>query len=176
MDKKGHWYTDKNGKHYFVEDGQTPKEGWEQSNRRKMINNGKYVVDEGDGSDPREVSKEEYDGYEADESEFDETIDDDFGFDEENNGSAEKQDERKLFLKEKGYLMREKRCMRMPPATPTFKESMLAIGIFTLILVSLRRVWLTPLPSLPSNKQSLPSGRAKSVRETALCKEVPTTK
>lgn len=105
MDKKGHWYTDKNGNHYFVEEGQSPKEGWEQSKRRKMISGGKYMVDEGDGSDPREATKEEYDNYEADESEFDETVDDDFGFDEEEDDvvrSAEKQDERKLFLKEKG--------------------------------------------------------------------------
>ena len=33
--KNGHWYTDENGNHYFVENGQTPKEGWEKSKRRK---------------------------------------------------------------------------------------------------------------------------------------------
>ena len=36
----GHWYTDKNGNHYFVENGQSPKEGWEASKRRKMIDGG----------------------------------------------------------------------------------------------------------------------------------------
>lgn len=84
MDKKnGHWYTDKNGNHYFVEEGQTPKEGWEASKRRKMIDGGEYKLDDGDGKGPRSVTREEYDKYEADEVSFDETNDDDFGFDEE---------------------------------------------------------------------------------------------
>lgn len=80
----GQWYTDKNGNHYFVENGQSPKEGWEASKRRKMISKGKYNVSE-DGENYKEVSKDDYDKYEADETEFDETVDDDFGFDEEDN-------------------------------------------------------------------------------------------
>lgn len=80
--KNGHWYTDKNGNHYFVENGQNPKEGWEASHRRKMIDQGKYKVSE-DGNEWNEVSKEDYDKYEADENELDATTDDDFGFDEE---------------------------------------------------------------------------------------------
>lgn len=82
MAEKGHWYTDKNGNHYFVKEGETPKEGWEASKRRKMIDGGKYKVDEGDGKGSREVSREEWDKYEADDD-FDATTDDDFGFDEE---------------------------------------------------------------------------------------------
>lgn len=80
--ENGHWYTDKNGNHYFVKDGESPKEGWERSKRRKMIDDGKYYGDEGDGKGRREMSKEEYDKYEADD-EFDMTTDDDLGFDEE---------------------------------------------------------------------------------------------
>lgn len=84
QNEKGHWYTDKNGNHYFVEEGQSPKEGWEASKRRKMISDGKYQVDDGDGKGPRDVDKDEYDKYEADQADFDATTDDDFGFDEEN--------------------------------------------------------------------------------------------
>ncbi len=80
--KNGHWYTDKNGNHYFVEEGQTPQEGWEASKRRKMINGGKYQVSE-DGNEYRDVEKDEYDKFEADDASFDDNIDDDFGFDEE---------------------------------------------------------------------------------------------
>lgn len=82
QNEKGHWYTDKNGNHYFVEEGQSPKEGWEASKRRKMISGGKYQVDDGDGKGPRDVNKDEYDKYEADQADFDATTDDDFGFDE----------------------------------------------------------------------------------------------
>lgn len=82
MADQGHWYTDKNGNHYLVKNGETPKEGWERSKRRKMIDGGKYKVDDGDGKGSREVSMEEYNKYEADDD-FDETTDDDFGFDEE---------------------------------------------------------------------------------------------
>lgn len=81
MAEKGHWYTDKNGNHYFVKEGQTPKEGWEESKRRKMIDGGKYWTDEGDGKGRKEVSREDWEKYEADED-FDLTGDDDFGFDE----------------------------------------------------------------------------------------------
>lgn len=84
MAEKGHWYTDKNGNHYFVKEGQTPKEGWEASKRRKMISGGKYMTDEGDGKGRKEVSREEWEKYEADED-FDLTNDDDFGFDEQEN-------------------------------------------------------------------------------------------
>lgn len=80
----GHWYTDKNGNHYFVEDGQSPKEGWEASKRRKMISGGKYMTSE-DGNEYSEVDKDKYDAYEADEADFDENVDDDFGFDEEDD-------------------------------------------------------------------------------------------
>ena len=79
---KGHWYTDKQGQHYFVEDGQSPKEGWEASKRRKMIDGGKFRVSE-DGSEYRDVNRDEYDKFEADESDFDLNNDDDFGFDED---------------------------------------------------------------------------------------------
>ena len=82
--KKGHWYTDKNGHHYFVEEGQTPQEGWEASKRRKMISGGKYKVSE-DGNEYKDVTEDEYNKYEADETDFDETNDDDFGFDEEDD-------------------------------------------------------------------------------------------
>ena len=80
--KNGHWYTDKNGNHYFVEEGQTPQEGWEASKRRKMINGGKYQVSE-DGNEYKDVEKDEYDKFEADDASFDDNIDDDFGFDED---------------------------------------------------------------------------------------------
>lgn len=80
--KNGHWYTDKNGNHYFVENGQTPQEGWEASKRRKMINGGKYQVSE-DGENWKDVDKKEYDEYESDDASFDENVDDDFGFDED---------------------------------------------------------------------------------------------
>lgn len=80
--KNGHWYTDKNGHHYFVEDGQSPKEGWEASKRRKMIDGGKYKVSD-DGNTYNEVSKDEYDKFEADDADWDMNNDDDFGFDEE---------------------------------------------------------------------------------------------
>lgn len=98
MAEKGHWYTDKNGNHYFVKEGQTPKEGWEQSKRRKMIDGGEYKVDDGDGKGPRSVGKDEYDGYEADDADFDANTEDDFGFDEEEDNVAEDTeiDERKL--------------------------------------------------------------------------------
>lgn len=82
MTEKGHWYTDKNGNHYFVKEGETPKEGWERSKRRKMIDGGKYKVDDGDGKGTRDVEKDEYDKYEADSADFDENVEDDFGFDE----------------------------------------------------------------------------------------------
>ena len=71
--ENGHWYTDKNGNHYFVKEGETPQEGWEASKRRKMINSGKYQTSE-DGRNYKDVSKEEYEAYEADENEFDEDI------------------------------------------------------------------------------------------------------
>lgn len=80
--EKGHWYTDKNGNHYFVKEGQTPQEGWEASKRRKMIKGGKYQVSE-DGNEWKDVNKDEYDKYESDSMEFDENEEDDFGFDEE---------------------------------------------------------------------------------------------
>lgn len=89
MAENGHWYTDKNGNHYFVKEGETPKEGWERSKRRKMLSGGKYTVDDGDGRGSREVSKEEYDKYEADQGDFDLTNDDDFGFDESEDNAAE---------------------------------------------------------------------------------------
>lgn len=83
MAKNGHWYTDKQGNHYFVEEGQSPKEGWEASKRRKMISGGKYKVSE-DGNDYRDVDMDEYNKYEADEDEWDATRDEDIdGFDEE---------------------------------------------------------------------------------------------
>lgn len=88
----GHWYTDKNGNHYFVENGQSPKEGWEESKRRKMISGGKYMTSE-DGNDYSEVDKDKYDAYEADEADFDENVDDDFGFDEEMEVSDEEKQE-----------------------------------------------------------------------------------
>lgn len=80
----GHWYTDTQGNHYFVENGQSPKEGWEASKRRKMISEGKYKVSE-DGNNYREVDQDEYDKYEADETDFDLDNEDDFGFDDEEN-------------------------------------------------------------------------------------------
>ena len=83
-ENKGHWYTDAQGNHYFVEEGQSPKEGWEASKRRKMIKDGKYQVSD-DGNDYREVDQEEYSNYESDESDFDENSEDDFGFDEEDD-------------------------------------------------------------------------------------------
>lgn len=86
--KNGHWYTDKNGNHYFVEEGQTPQEGWEASKRRKMINGGKYQVSE-DGNEYRDVEKDEYDKFEADDASFDDNIDDDFGFDDEDGKNEE---------------------------------------------------------------------------------------
>lgn len=70
MNKNGHWYTDKNGNHYFIEDGQSPQEGWEASKRRKMIDNGKFKVSE-DGKEYRDVDSEEYNKFEADENDFD---------------------------------------------------------------------------------------------------------
>lgn len=83
MAKNGHWYTDKQGNHYFVEEGQSPKEGWEASKRRKMISGGKYKVSE-DGNDYRDVDMDEYNNYEADEDEWDATRDEDIdGFDED---------------------------------------------------------------------------------------------
>ena len=88
----GHWYTDKNGNHYFVENGQSPKEGWEASKRRKMISGGKYMTSE-DGNDYSEVDKDKYDAYEADEADFDENVDDDFGFDEEEDNYTSTIDE-----------------------------------------------------------------------------------
>lgn len=81
--EKGHWYTDENGHHYFVKEGQSPKEGWEATKRRKMINGGKYQTSE-DGKNWKDSSREEYEKYEADEMEFDENVDDDFGVDENN--------------------------------------------------------------------------------------------
>lgn len=100
MAEKGHWYTDKNGNHYFVGEGQTPKEGWEQSKRRKMIDGGEYKVDDGDGKGPRSVSKDEYDKYEADGADFDENIEDDFGFDEEESlETTESTDQEHLTVK-----------------------------------------------------------------------------
>lgn len=98
MADKGHWYTDKNGNHYFVGEGQTPKEGWEQSKRRKMIDGGEYKVDDGDGNGPRSVSKDEYDKYEADGADFDLTTDDDFGFDED-EGVVESADQEPLNMR-----------------------------------------------------------------------------
>ena len=100
--KNGHWYTDKNGNHYFVEDGQTPQEGWEASKRRKMINGGKYQVSD-DGNEYRDVDMDEYNNYESDEAEFDETNDDDFGFDEEDeeyNREMEKAQEENAMMSE----------------------------------------------------------------------------
>lgn len=94
MDKKGHWYTDKNGHHYFVEDGQSPKEGWEASKRRKMIDGGKYKVSE-DGDNWEDVDEDTYNKYEADKSDFDENIDDDFGFDEYKDDDGIGDDEEK---------------------------------------------------------------------------------
>lgn len=88
--KNGHWYTDKNGNHYFVEEGQTPQEGWEASKRRKMINGGKYQVSE-DGNEYRDVEKDEYDKFEADDASFDDNIDDDFGFDDEEDDFEEEE-------------------------------------------------------------------------------------
>lgn len=93
--KNGHWYTDKNGNHYFVEEGQTPQEGWEASKRRKMINGGKYMTSE-DGNDYSEVDKDKYDAYEADEADFDENVDDDFGFDEDGDDYDEEEKVRYL--------------------------------------------------------------------------------
>lgn len=90
---EGHWYTDENGNHYFVRNGETPKEGWERSKRRKMIDGGKYKVDDGDGKGSREVSMDEYNEYEADDD-FDINVDDDFGFDD--NEDDVEIDERKL--------------------------------------------------------------------------------
>ena len=84
--KKGHWYTDDQGNRYFVAQGQTPKEGWEATKRRKMIKGGKYVKDDGDDKGEQEISANEYETYEADEEErFDETTDADFE-DEEPEG------------------------------------------------------------------------------------------
>lgn len=77
--QKGHWYTDDQGNRYFVAQGQTPKEGWEATKRRKMIKGGKYVKDDGDDKGEQEISANEYQTYEADEEErFDETTDADF--------------------------------------------------------------------------------------------------
>lgn len=77
--QKGHWYTDEQGNRYFVAQGQTPKEGWEATKRRKMIKGGKYVKDDGDDKGEQEISADEYQTYEADEEErFDETTDADF--------------------------------------------------------------------------------------------------
>lgn len=90
--EKGHWYTDKNGNHYFVEDGQSPKEGWEQSKRRKMIDGGKYKIDDADGKGAREVSREEWEKYEADDD-FDLTTDDDFGFDNDESDVIESEED-----------------------------------------------------------------------------------
>lgn len=85
----GHWYTDKQGNHYFVENGQSPKEGWEASKRRKMIDGGSFKVSE-DGENYEDVDEKKYREFEADESDFDETIDDDFGFDENDGSDVEK--------------------------------------------------------------------------------------
>lgn len=82
MEKNGHWYTDKNGKHYFVENGQSPKEGWEASNRRKMLKNGKYNVSE-DGVNYKEVEEDEYRKFEADEDFDIDDVDSVRDFDEE---------------------------------------------------------------------------------------------
>lgn len=82
MEKNGHWYTDKNGKHYFVENGQSPKEGWEASNRRKMLKNGKYNVSE-DGVNYKEVGEDEYRKFEADEDFDIDDVDSVRDFDEE---------------------------------------------------------------------------------------------
>lgn len=87
--KDGHWYTDQNGNHYFVGEGESPKEGWEKTKRRKMIDGGKYKVDDGDGKGSREVSMEEYDKYEAEDGDFDLTTDDDFGFDTDDRPTPE---------------------------------------------------------------------------------------
>lgn len=87
--KDGHWYTDQSGNHYFVGEGETPKEGWEATKRRKMIDGGKYKVDDGDGKGAREVSMEEYDKYEAEDGDFDMTTDDDFGFDTDDRPTPE---------------------------------------------------------------------------------------
>lgn len=87
--KDGHWYTDQNGNHYFVGEGESPKEGWEKTKRRKMIDGGKYKVDDGDGKGSREVSMEEYDRYEAEDGDFDMTTDDDFGFDTDDRPTPE---------------------------------------------------------------------------------------
>jgi hypothetical protein len=75
--EKGHWYTDKNGNHYFVKNGESPQEGWEASKRRKMISGGKYQTSE-DGETWNETTKEDYDKYEADNSDFDENEESDF--------------------------------------------------------------------------------------------------
>ena len=84
MEKNGHWYTDKNGQHYFVENGQSPKEGWEASNRRKMLKNGKYNVSE-DGVNYKEVSEDEYRKFEADEDFDIDDVDSVRDFDEEDS-------------------------------------------------------------------------------------------
>ena len=73
--KNGHWYTDENGNHYFVENGQSPKEGWESTHKRVL--NGKHQIKVGD-KDYEDIDFEEYNRYDADEDEFDENIDADF--------------------------------------------------------------------------------------------------
>lgn len=107
--EKGHWYTDKNGNHYFVKEGQSPQEGWEASKRRKMIKGGKYQVSE-DGNEWKDVDKDEYDKYESDSVEFDENVDDDFGFDEgekEHQEILNKIDNMNLTDKQKQYFYKE---------------------------------------------------------------------
>ena len=76
-DKNGNWYTDKQGNHYFVADGETPKEGWEKSKRMKMIKGGKPNISE-DGSNFREVDYDEYSKFEGNDDDFDLNEDSDF--------------------------------------------------------------------------------------------------
>lgn len=93
--QKGHWYTDEQGNRYFVAQGQTPKEGWEATKRRKMIKGGKYVKDDGDDKGEQEISANEYQTYEADEEErFDETTDADFEDPEPEGFDRDDDDER----------------------------------------------------------------------------------
>lgn len=83
--EKGHWYTDKKGHHYFVENGQTPKEGWEASKRRKMIKDGKFQISE-DGEKWEDTTRENYANFEADGMDFDEFDDLDIDeYDEEDD-------------------------------------------------------------------------------------------
>ena len=78
--KDGHWYTDKNGKHYFVANGESPQEGWQSTYKR--ISDGKYQKSTNGGKSWEDMKDaDEYNLFEADEEEFDENIDDDFGFD-----------------------------------------------------------------------------------------------